>query len=321
MLLKVGKSSFLQKDLFIENCCFKVGNGFNTPFWEVCWLNDICLSDAFPELFAISLLKKVSVAVMGGWSDGVWKWGDLGISVDEAVEAGLFSKLLPLRILLDSFAGCNMEKDSVSWKNETDKSFTVSSCYRWYASWRIPFGPINRNDVVLEKIWKMEVPFKIKAFAWRLFVNRLPTKDLLKGRDIVFPTSNLSCVFCGLHMEDRDHIFFKCNVIKLVWKDIGEWVAYSGWKEEDCIPFFKEWYVMSNVKRIKEGKLGLLWLATCWIIWLTRNDFCFKNEIWNINDIVWKNKVLLWRWSSFGDITYSNCNFYDFCKDPLSFLS
>ncbi|XP_058783702.1 uncharacterized protein LOC131658424 [Vicia villosa] len=287
-MLKVGISSAYHIDPFLENSCFIVGNGFNTPFWEVCWLNDVCLSEAFPELFEISLLKNVSVAVMGGWSDGVWKWGDLGIPMMEVVEAGLLSKLLSLRNLLETFVGSNSEKDSVCWNIETDKIFSVASCYRRYASRRIPFGPINRNDEALEKIWKMEIPFKIKAFAWRLFVNRLPTKDLLKVRGISFPTSNLNCIFCGVHLEDRDHLFFKCHVIKLVWKDIGEWVDYSGWKEDDCIPLFMEWYAVSRLKSIKE---------------------------------VWKIKFLMWRWSLFGDITHSNCNFYDFCKDPLSFLS
>ncbi|XP_058780626.1 uncharacterized protein LOC131654465 [Vicia villosa] len=320
-MLKVSKSSPFLKDPFIESCRFMVGNGFNTPFWEVCWLSDACLSDVFPELYAISLLKNVSVAVMGGWYDGIWKWGDLGISEDEAVEAGLFSRLMSLRNCLESFVGCSLEKDTVSWNLETDKCFTVSSCYSRYAIRRIPFGPINRNDDVLDKIWKMEVPFKVKAFAWRLFVNRLPTKDLLKVRGIPLSASNLLCVFCGLHLEDREHIFINCNVIKLVWKDIGEWVEFSGWKEKYCIPLFMEWYAMSCRRRIKEGKLGVLWLATCWIIWLTRNAFCFNQEVWNVNDIVWKIKILLWRWSSFGDITYSNCNFYDFCKEPLSFLS
>ncbi|XP_058782871.1 uncharacterized protein LOC131657498 [Vicia villosa] len=320
-MLKVGNSSSFLKDPFVERCCFKVGNGFNTPFWEVAWLNDDCLSEVFPELFAISLLKNVSVAGMGGWSDGIWKWGDLGISEEEVVEEGLFSNLLELRNLLDSFEGCNLEKDVVSWKDGTDRGFTVSSCYGRFASRRIPYGPSNRNDEVLEKLWKMEVPFKIKAFAWRLFVNRLPTKDLLKDRGIALPISNLLCIFCGLHLEDRDHIFIKCNVIKLVWKDIGEWMDYSGWKEEDCIPLFMEWIAMSRKKRIKVDKLGVLWLATCWTIWLTRNGVCFKNDEWNVNDIVWKIKTLVWRWSFLRDITYSNCNFYDFCKDPVSFLS
>ncbi|XP_058746462.1 uncharacterized protein LOC131619376 [Vicia villosa] len=167
----------------------------------------------------------------------------------------------------------------------------------------------------------MEVPFKIKAFAWRLFVNRLPTKDLLEFRGIHFSTPNLNCVFCDSHLENMDHMFFKCEVIKVVWKEIGLWVDYPCWWMEECKPFFMEWYLNGRVKGIKDGKLGVFWLATCWVIWLTRNGHCFRNGGWNINNIVWNIKILSWRWSSFGDIAHSNYNFYDFCKDPLSFMS
>src|SRR4051812_39057245 len=110
----------------------------------------------------------------------------------------------------------------------------------------------------------MEVHFKIKAFAWRLFVNKLPTKDLLVYRGINFPAPNLNCVFCNMHLEDKDHMFFKCDVIKVVWKEIGVWVDYPSWNEEESMPFFMEWYSNGRIKGIKVGKLGVFWLATCW---------------------------------------------------------
>ncbi|XP_058763698.1 uncharacterized protein LOC131637124 [Vicia villosa] len=320
-LLKVGIFSPFLKDPLISNCSFKVGNGFSTPFWEVGWINSSSLSDDFPDLFELSSLKKVSVAVMGGWREGVWVWGDLGISGAEVAEKNLSPRLAVLRGLLEDFGGLIDDIDSVCWVLDSEKCFSVSSCYRWYASLRTPFGPLNKNEEALELIWMMEIPFKIKAFAWRIFVNRLPTKDLLVYRGINFSTSNLNCFFCDSHLEDLDHMFFKCEVVKTVWNEIGVWLDYPNRKEFDCIPSFMEWYVMGRVKGIKVGKLGVFWLATCWIIWLTRNGFCFRNEAWNINNIVWNIKILIWRWSFLGDIAYPNCSFYDFSKDPISILS
>lgn len=54
----------------------------------------------------------------------------------------------------------------------------------------------------------MEVPYKIKAFGWRFFVNRLLTKDLLRNRGINFSLSNSKCTFCDYYLEDRNHSFF-----------------------------------------------------------------------------------------------------------------
>ncbi|XP_058747121.1 uncharacterized protein LOC131620118 [Vicia villosa] len=177
---------------------------------------------------------------MGGWRDGVWIWGNLGISEVEVEEAGLSSKLAVLRTLLENFGGLNVDKDFVCWLLDSEKFFMVSSCYHRYALLRTPISPLNRNEEALEKIWKMEVPFKIRAFAWRLVVNRLPTKDLLVYRGINFLTSNLNCFFCNMNLEDKEHIFFKCDVIKVVWKEIGVWVDYPRWNEEACIPFFMQ---------------------------------------------------------------------------------
>ncbi|XP_058777732.1 uncharacterized protein LOC131651991 [Vicia villosa] len=298
-------SSTSSLDPLISNCCFKVGNGFNTPVWEVRWLNNYVLMESFPNLFLASSLRKVSVAAMGGWCEGIWKWIDLGISGTVVHESGIFLEYTVLRDLLESFRGLQEGKDCVEWSLDAEKGFTVSSCYSRYAQVCIPFGPYNRCDDALELIWKMKVPFRIKSFGWRLFVNRLPTKDQLVYRGINITSSNLKCVFCDMHLEDRDHIFFKCNMIKFVWKEIAKRVDFPGWNMEECIPFFMEWHSMGRVKRIKEGKFRVFWLATSWIIWLTRNGFCFRNEVWNVNNMIWNIKffdmeiVIFWRYCSF----------------------
>ncbi|XP_058733972.1 uncharacterized protein LOC131605656 [Vicia villosa] len=322
-LLKVGISTPSQEDPFSSNCSFVVGNGFTTPFWEVVWLNNISLKDFFPDLFELSTLKKVSVAAMGGWREEEWVWGDLGITEEEVVQAGLVSELGVLRSLLENFGGLKGGRDSVSWSLESEKVFSVASCYNWYVSLRTPFGPSKRCEEALEIVWKLEVPYKIKVFAWRLFVNRLPTKDLLVYRGISFASSNssLNCIFCNTHLEENDHTFFKCVVIKVVWREIGVWLDFPDRREEEGMSSFMEWFFIGWRKGIKDGKLGVFWLAVCWSIWLTRNGFCFRNDKWNINNIVWNIKFLVWRWASYGEIAYSNCNFYDFCKDPLSFMS
>ncbi|XP_058759359.1 uncharacterized protein LOC131632631 [Vicia villosa] len=69
-LIKV--SSSLSLDPIVECSKFSINNGFITPFWESNWLNDTPLQEAFPVLYEFSSLKKVSVAAMGGWLDGVW---------------------------------------------------------------------------------------------------------------------------------------------------------------------------------------------------------------------------------------------------------
>ncbi|XP_058727043.1 uncharacterized protein LOC131598463 [Vicia villosa] len=215
-----GRFIGLDTDLIVSNCRFTIGNGYNTPFLETCWLENVILKEAFPVLFSASSLKKVSVG------------------------------------RLESFRGVLDVKDSVFWSLGLEKGFTVFSCYSHYALSRFPYEPINRCDGVLEVIWKMEVSFKIKAFGWRLFVNRLSTKDLLRIRGINFTLPNLKCIFCDNHLEDRNHIFFKCDVIKIVWRKIASWVNFLGVVEDECLPSFMEWHSLGRVKKLKKANFG-----------------------------------------------------------------
>ncbi|XP_058779060.1 uncharacterized protein LOC131653017 [Vicia villosa] len=238
-ILKVSSvsSNSLDIDPIVSSCKFIVGNGFNTPFWESCWLNNCFLKEAFPDLFLASSLKKVSVAVMGEWNNGCWKWGDLGISV-AGKDVVFLSSLLVLKNLLDSFGSVNSSMDCVVWLLDLEKGYSIASCYGLYASRRIPYGPPTKGDEAFNLLWKMDVPYKIKTFGWRLFLNRLPTKDLLVYRGIDIPISNLNCIFCEAHVEEVDHLFSKCFVIKLVWNEIASWVGFPGWMEEECASFF-----------------------------------------------------------------------------------
>lgn len=96
----------------------------------------------------------------------------------------------------------------------------------------------------------MQVPFKIKVFGWRLFVNRLLTKDLLVIRRVILSVENTKCVFCGIILESRDQSFFMCSMVKVVWREIAIFIGkpISG-LEEDCLPCFMEWYIFCKKRR------------------------------------------------------------------------
>lgn len=210
-------------------------------------------------------------------------------------------------------------RDEVTWSLDSDRGFSVS-CYAHFSSFRLSFGPPNRCDVALGIVWNLLIPFKVKAFGLRLFVDRLPSNDLLIVRGINFPLDNIKCVFCDIHLKNRNHSFLNCFAIKKVWKEIASWVSFSNIEEDECLPHFMAWCSIFRVKKLKECKLGVFWLATCWVIWLTRNEICFRNEGWSINNIVWIIKILVWRWSFYGEITHPNCCLNDFLQRPDDFF-
>ncbi|XP_058722176.1 uncharacterized protein LOC131593629 [Vicia villosa] len=259
---------------------------------------------------------------MGGWVDGMRKWGNFGVVLGDdtdslvVVEHGMLHLLLLDRIV-------HMEgRDKVEWSGSGGGSFFVASCYEFLAGFNYPFGPPNRFDVAKELIWKVQVPFKIKAFGWRLLINRLPTKDLLMCRGVSLSIENSLCAFCGTIPETCDHSFFKCKEAGVVWREIAVWVGKPvRGMEEECFQSFMDWYLFCKKKKVKEGKCGVIWFAILWIFWMSRNGVCFRNEGCVVYNTVWNIKSLLWKWSFFGEITHPIYSFYEFTKDPLFFLS
>ncbi|XP_058727132.1 uncharacterized protein LOC131598560 [Vicia villosa] len=257
---------------------------------------------------------------MGGWNNDVWSWGDFGINVN-LLNSELTNSIVSLRSILSEAEIGVLEDDKVVWYGEPGGIFSVASCYHFYANFCIPYGHPNRDEAVLGKIWKIGAPYKIKAFSWRLILNRLPTKDLLRSRGISLPLTSLNCVFCDIEAESRNHSFFSCKVMKIIWDDIAFWIGKLFVLEEELFGNFMDWFLFCKSKKVKEEKCGIFWLAITWSIWLTRNGVCFRSDGWNVHNTVCNVKNLAWRWESLGDITKPNFSFYEFTKDPLGFLS
>ncbi|XP_058756019.1 uncharacterized protein LOC131629236 [Vicia villosa] len=168
------------EDKFVENCSVTIGNGFNTSFWHSRWMGNHCLKDSFPEAFALSALKFVSVATMGGWSGEEWHWGNFGLDL-QGCPASAF-EAQRLHSLLLSIQPAAAVRDSAVWCPDPAGGFSVRGCYALTDCFHVPLGLEKEFSHVLKLIWKTVVPQKVKAFGWRCCINRLPTKDLLQVR-------------------------------------------------------------------------------------------------------------------------------------------
>ncbi|XP_058742455.1 uncharacterized protein LOC131614942 [Vicia villosa] len=211
-------------------------------------------------------------------------------------------------------------EDSAVWKLDDEGSFSVRSCYAFLGLSHIPFGPEGEYDKVFSLVWRTAVPLKARAFGWRCFHDKIPTRGALSRKGII-SLSNSMCAFCRCTEEGSVHLMLSCYCVDLVWRDIAEWVGFVNYKAEDIKDSFLRWYNFGRRVRVRKGKEGVVWLAVVWHIWLVRNRIVFRGDTWNISDIVWGVKVLVWRWSFVGNIIQPNCNFYEFSRDPLFYMS
>ena len=67
---------------------------------------------------------------------------------------------------------------------------------------------------VWKGLWGMNIPNKVKQFAWRACRNILATKENLCKRNI---TKDGLCDYCGAHAETINHLFWHCVHAKDIW--------------------------------------------------------------------------------------------------------
>jgi len=77
--------------------------------------------------------------------------------------------------------------------------------------------PIIVPMVAVSALWNKHVPLKVVLFAWRLFRDRLPTKDNLLRRGVI-PLDSRLCVAGCNSVETSSHLFLHCSTFGLVWQ-------------------------------------------------------------------------------------------------------
>ena len=78
-------------------------------------------------------------------------------------------------------------------------------------------GETSRGDVrapLWKRIWQLNIPEKIRIFAWRLCMNAISTMVNLNRRGIQV---EVLCLICKKEEEVVEHVILKCELAKVVW--------------------------------------------------------------------------------------------------------
>ncbi|GKD42953.1 RNA-directed DNA polymerase, eukaryota [Tanacetum coccineum] len=243
----------------ISFCKKKVGNGIHTKFWHDVWIGDQKLSCVFPRLFALDEDKDCNVASKFH--------GPVELSIRRAIRGGVeSSQFSQLREMLDTVILSNME-DRWRWDLNGSGLFRVCDVRNYLDDFFLPKDDRGTR-------WVKCIPIKINVFAWRVSLDRLPTRVNLIRRDVQVPSSD--CPICTSDDEDASHLLFRCSMAAdihrlicrwwgLNWANIGSYAEWLSW--------FKDIRLGSNVKSFLEGVFYVSW----WYIWTFRNKLLFAS--------------------------------------------
>ena len=156
------------------------------------------------------------------------------------------------------------------WPFTPNGQYTVNSGYRFLAEesneYQLPYQSVPHPSVCWKKLWKMNVPNRIKNFVWHSCREALPTKANLCRRKI---TVDAICDRCKVRMEDCSHALFFCSSVQEVWAADQQWQWLSTMLGKTAGEIFNH--------ALEEDKDPSLLGYTAWTLWNRRNK-CRTNE-------------------------------------------
>ncbi|KAH1261405.1 putative ribonuclease H protein [Glycine max] len=154
-------------------------------------------------------------------------------------------------------------------------------------------GNSFEEDSTSKIIWRLKIPPRASAFSWRIFKNRLPTRDNLRRRHVELPSYN--CPLCDQEEETAGHILFSCRKTRHLWWESLRWVNREGpFSIEPKSHFlqFSLWSGKSNVDKRWE----VFWIALSMSIWKHRNALVFHNQDFNSEKVMDEAVFHTWSW-------------------------
>ncbi|GKA73906.1 RNA-directed DNA polymerase, eukaryota [Tanacetum coccineum] len=104
--------------------------------------------------------------------------------------------------------------DRWAWLLGSSGEFSVHSARTFIDDILLPFvGDVTR--------WVKVVPIKVNILAWKVCLDKLPTRLNLSLRGIDIPS--IICPNYGLAGESCSHLFYSCNLARTLWRKIARW--------------------------------------------------------------------------------------------------
>jgi hypothetical protein len=213
----------------------------------------VSLRDRFSRLFELSTLKGKCVSAMCnlGWGrdGGAWQWRRRLFAWEEELVG-------EISLLLDNVNLQVTREDRWLWRLDSSSIYTVRSAYKF----------LNEHlnhvaEVQLPSFLHKDVPLKVGLFAWRLFCDRLSTKDNLFRCRVIDLYAQFCIGGCG-EVESSSHLFLHCNLFGSVWNYIYRWVGVSAVMPADVTDHFIQFSHIGGATKTKRSILHVIWFAT-----------------------------------------------------------
>lgn len=146
--------------------------------------------------------------------------------------------------------------DQWKWLSSPDKGYSVCDVYHHLTA----IDHIECNTLQ-EVIWNKIVPLKVSIFVWRMFRNRLSTKDNLERRGVIQLNSNTCIIGCGQH-ETLDHLFVKYQFFGRLWSLFRHWMRITFVDTVNLSDHVLHFSSLCGFSKGSRSSMHVVWLAS-----------------------------------------------------------
>lgn len=107
-------------------------------------------------------------------------------------------------------------EDNWYWRHEKMGTYSVKSAYAVLQNAKR--GIQEDNSGFWRKLWNLKIPPKVKNFLWRAVNNCLPTKDMLRAKQV---RVNNVCPVCNSAAESILHTLVLCPFAESCWQSVA----------------------------------------------------------------------------------------------------
>ncbi|GJU48302.1 RNA-directed DNA polymerase, eukaryota [Tanacetum coccineum] len=215
----------------------------------------------------IDLISHCKNRIGNGRSTSFWKdlWiGDCRLCDNGGIESTQLSDIMSIlgSVILSS------NEDRYFWDLNGDGDFRVKDVRNLIDETFLP------KDVSPTR-WVKSIPIKVNIFAWKVSLDRLPTRFNLVSRGV--PVPSLSCPSCNIVQEDLGHTLFSCDLAIGVSRLVCRWWNLT-WTPLDSYASWLNWFKSLRMSSSSKGVLEGVFYTAWWSIWNFRNLLLFASN-------------------------------------------